>query len=565
MTQNLETASQKPVPGNAPVTSADSSPTKSNWLALIWILATTTAVVAWVLFAACRIEASYLKNYGFFYDPAAYYVHDIDLFRLYQDQGLWAALQYELVSNAKFPARTIPYLLLAPQQLTTVFGHLWTEAPLMWAFLMLFATTVFQRSKSLLLAISTTALFAGIPFLYDPSVGTGAYWLDFPAACALGSAALSLIRYGDTKHKGWMLAFGLFASLTALCRWSSGFYLLAFLGLAAPLVLLKAHWQRWGHLSAALGCALLTALPGITFTLYYWAYNTDYYKRFGFAFGAPISKSIIWTFATIYDIMGPVIMGITALFICANVVAACQGKSDKLQVFLCTWLPLSIFLFVTVVVKAVDGIHPLVYFAPTLFVAAFCPVSEIALHRARWRASCALLLVAAIGTAAYAYDSKRRMAAHPPPPLKIKQQCNLALADLIVSTNAHSFTEFDDETVFPHMEVFFNHGRYCAWIAMFSTHEMYMKEMVMNKGKTPEQIAVLTYNKTKQEVELVAVFSDPRQAFKPDVFDNRYTAIVSSYMSKTIQDHPQDWKLVGHAESLRGPLSVYKNLHYAPK
>ncbi len=529
----------------------------SSLVTLLCILSAAVAVTALVVIAATRIELLFLKNYGFFFDPAAYYVHNIDLHRIYEQQGLPAALQFELRANDRFPGRTLPSLLFAPLTLVQTTGHLWTEAPAMCGFLLLLGTTIHKRTGSLLLCLAAMALFAGIRFLYDPTVGVGAYWLDFPAACALSSAALCLIRFSESKHRGWLLALGAFASITALFRWSSGFYLLSFLSLAVPGVLLKVYWRQWGRLAAAVGLSTLTALPGLAFTLYHWQSNTDYYKRFGFAFGAPISQSIYWTLKTIHELLGTVILAIVLLFIGANLVALVKRKADAMQVLLCQWLPVSIFLFVCLVVKAVDGIHPLVYFAPALFVAAFCCLGPLGQNRMWWRGVSAALLITAVATSALAYDSKRKVAAHPPPALQIQQKCNMALSDLMVSTKASSFTEFDDETVFPHMEVFFNRGRYCGWVAMFSKHEMYMKEMAMHKGKTAQQMALGTYDKTLKEVDLVAVFTNPQDAFKK--FDNQYSATVSNYMAKTLPNNP-DWKFVGNVESLHGRLSVYKNL-----
>lgn len=526
-------------------------------MSLLCISAAALAVTAVVLFAATRIELLFLKNYGFFFDPAAYYVHNIDLHRMYEQQGLWTALKFELAANDRFPGRTLPALLLAPQTLVQTTGHLWTEAPVMCAFLFLLGTTIHKRTGSLFLAVSAIALFAGIRFLYDPTVGVGAYWLDFPAACALSTAALSLIRFSESKHCGWLFALGSFASITALFRWSSGFYLLSFLSLAVPIVFLRIYWKHWQQLAAAVGLATTAALPGLLFTFYHWQANTDYYKRFGFAFGAPISQSVYWTMKTVHELLGTAILAIVLVFIGANLISLVKRKTDRMQILLCQWLPVSIFLFVCLVVKAVDGVHPLVYFAPALFVAAFCCLGPLGSNRMWWRGVSTTMLATAVATSVFAYDTKRKVAAHPPAALQIQQKCNMALADLMVSTNASSFTEFDDETVFPHMEVFFNRGRYCGWIAMFSKHEMYMKEMAMHKGKTVHQMSSNTYERTLKEVDLVAVFTNPEDAFR--TFNNQYSATVSNYMAKTLPNNP-DWKFVGNVESLHGRLSVYKNL-----
>lgn len=525
------------------------------------ILLFASAACVWLVFASVRIENTLLNQYGFFFDPATYYLRNIEVFKAYQEHGAWATALQEITTNERCPARTVPYLLFAPKLLASTMGHLWTEVPLLFAFLTLLCSTVYERTRSLLFALASTSVFLALPFLYHPVLGLAAYWLDFSAACAMGCAALCMIRYLKSHQNGWMFAMGAFASLVPLCRWSAGSYLVCFLALAVPLLFAFRPLQNWKRITTALACALVTGLPGLTYMLAFFQSNISFYGKHGYALGAPVSQSIGWTaFALNSMVSTPVLALLLALTAAGLVVLVIRLKEfDQQQIrltLLCTWFPVSVFVFVCFAVKAIDGYHPLVYFAPALFASAFCWLPELRTHR-MWLHVCSCALVAlTVFVAVDSYEGARKLAGHPRPDLKLQKETDAAVARFIVQTNSPSYAQFDNETVNPKLEVFFNHGRLCTWEPCFSVFESYMK--LLAPGKSADEVATVACNKVTEKVPLVIVFAQPEQANAPGVFDNQYSATVSETVSRFVAHHPS-WKFLGHINGRHGKLSVYQN------
>lgn len=524
-------------------------------LIIIALCAGTALATIVFSIAAARLETTYLDNYGFFYDPAAYYVRNITVFKYFQEHGLWQSLVNETIADERCPGRIIPYLLFAPKLLTTLMGHMWSEMPVLWAFLALLSTTIYQRTKSLLLPIAATALFLAVPFLLDPKLGVGAYWLDFTSACALGCAAICLIRYLHARHNGWMFAFGAFASATTLCRWSAACYLLVFIGFAIPTVIAANSLAQWKESAKSLLYATLTAMPGVCFFLNFFGYNSWYYKQFGYAFDAPINQSLAWTFSALRLTFGDTILSILLGLTAINTVGVFISKNGRARALISLWAPAAVLVFLCGIAKAVDGFHPIVYFAPALFVSAFCPIGRTDEKHRMWLRTISILLTAfALTTTIQSYETLRRMAKTPPEFLKLQKQVDAAIAKYIVATNSASFHQFDSETVMPHMEVFFYHGRLCRWESVFSMHESYLHHLY--KKQTPAQMADSAYKTLNSRIALTAVFADPEVATK--AFNNPYSVAISQEMAKRIA-HDKRWKFIDFLNSPKGKLAVYQN------
>lgn len=518
------------------------------------MLTFSIVATAWLSYSSIRIESTYLQNYGFFFDPAAYYLHNIAVYQFYETHGQWDTLIHELFNNERCPGRVIPYIILSPKLLATLWGHMWTQMPVLLAFLVLLSSTIYKKSQSLLLATGSIVLFSGIPFLYHPTNGLAAYWLDLTSACALGSAAVCLIRYADARQQRWMYAFGAFCSIAALCRWSAAFYVLTFAALALPLVLFgRSH--PWKRSLLDLACAVVTALPGLLFLFSSWKSNAWYYKTFGYAFGAPISQSLTWTSGALKEMIGMPIIWVLALSTAVGAVLLTRTKF-KAPLVLSLWFPVSVLVFVCVVVKAVDGFHPLVYFAPALFVAGFCPLSTIRSNPIWLRLAASLMIAIGLFSAIDSYELYRRFAKSPSPERALQKRCDSALANLIVSSKAETATQFDTETCMPHLEAFFFNGTSCASVALFSKHESYLKFIF--KNQTPEEMAASACRQVRSDLDLVAVFTDPAQALKPGTFNNSYSATVSNRVSEYVSKDPA-FKFVANVDGIAGKLSVYRN------
>lgn len=527
--------------------------------ALIITLITTTIACAWLCWSTVRIEKLWLQNFGFFFDPASYYVLNIVTYDKFVKLGAMPAAISEIFTNYRCPARTIPYLLLCPKLLTTLMGHMWTEMPLVWGFLTLFCTTVFKRTQSLLLALAATATFVALPLLYNPFYGLAAYWLDIPAACALGLAALSLIRYVEgNRHPGWMIAFGACASLTALCRWSAAFYALAFFSLAVPVAFFgKPTRSNLKTGAIATACALLTAAPGIAFTLNYFSFNVGYYKTVGYAFGSTVAQSIQWTSFALREMISPTLLGVFGALFLINLWNLRKSPAAAKRIaFISLWFPVSMLLFICLIVKAVDGYHPLVYIAPALMVAAFCPLQRIPQRFLDGNIAAWCLLTISLATTLHSYQIHLNMAEKLHAGARLDRILDKQIADEIAATGCKRYAQFDAERVQPSMELYFYRNIRCDFHPFFSIHEQYMKDMYRNQS--PEEMGKTVYAKAKTAEELVVVFANPDDARKPGVFDNKYSIEVARYVSALVQQDPI-WEFRKTVAGPRGKLRMYLN------
>jgi hypothetical protein len=530
-------------------------PTAQIWGILVCIFV-ATALTAWLTVASVHIESLHLANHGFFYDPASYLLQHINLYRACGQDGAFNTLVHELSSNSRCLLRTAPYLV-APETLKSVLAHLWTEVPFLWLFLALVTTTTYARTKSLLASIAPAAIFAGFPFLYNPQSGIGAFWLDLTASLAMGSAGLCLIRYAETKTLKWMLLFGLFASATALSRWSAASYLLIYALIAFPLSLAHQRFSAGAALKA-IGCALLTALPGLVYTIYWFRDCTSYYAHSGYALGSPLLDSLSWAFKTVQTQIGSVafftLLGLTALHLVRSIVSGTNRRAT----FMSAWLPVAVVAFVCVICRAVEAYHALFYMAPAIVVSAFTPISREFCQRHRTIIS-GLAGALIIGSSFLAYDSYSQavlFASAQDAQLTLRKKSDVAMANFIAQTHAVTFIEFDTQTIMPHLEAFYLHGVYCLHPHWFSVHPFHFTGLY--PGKTVDQVAVRNYHDVARDLALVAVFHNPDQALEPGVFNNPYSQKVSQYVSEQVPKEKQ-WKFLGSVETPNGLLDVYQN------
>lgn len=533
----------------------------------LWILTLVAVLLTTILvWASTRLENTYLNNYGFFYDPAAYYMYHIQLYQEYLRSGAATTILHDLTVNSRCPWRTIPYLLLAPELLATVTAHLWTEVPLLFSFLTLLSFTVYIRTRSVLFAIASTAVFSGIPFLYDPAYGIASFWLDLTAALSMGCAALCLVQFADSRNNLWMFGVGVFATLTVTSRWSAAGYLILFLPFGT---LASFASRRIGSRAVAisLGSLLITALPGVYFISHFLQTVRDYYSTAGYAFNAPISQSVQWTLSTLQSMFGGgLLIGLIGA-IGLHVINSLKNRSPAQVaiVFICAWMPISVFIFLCVITKAINGTHPLVYFAPALLISAFCPFARLdGEHYRWWQAASCTIIVASIANGITSYEHFRRIANSPAPLFRIQKQTDVALGKFIAKTRAPSFLQLDTQTIMPQLEAFYSDRVYSSQPLYFSNHEFHLRGLYPNR--TPQEVAVSAYDDIKNHVALVAVFQNPDRALQPEVFPyaNPYTTAVSHFVSRRVSCEA-NWKFLGTVNGARGVLAVYQNLTARPE
>lgn len=532
---------------------------------ILLIAVVVSIAVGLMTCASVDIESLYLENHSFFYDPASYYQHNCSLLEICNRSGTWQAILYELFNNDRFPARTIPHLLVNPSSLADLWGHLWTEVATILVFLFLLAYTLYKRTSSLCLAFASIALFCSARFLYDPFDGIAGYWLDTAAACTLGSSVLCLLNFCITPRKSWFFAFGLFASLTALCRWSAAFYFLAFAIVALPAAVWAVRKElrknQLGYLISLASC-----LPGIIFTLYFLERNIVYYKTYGYGLSDSIFYSLKWLCKALILILGIPLLSFLLMLSGRNLVRLLRSAewlgrdiTDRVYTFIALWFPVSIGLFLCLIVKSGQPTHSKVYFLPALLVAALCPIKGTERHWRRWQ----LLFVAAAAVgvlySAYRVSESRQGAVNSTTFEQLQKQSDVALCELIAKSKARSFAQFDFEHIGPQLELFFKYGTICkAPGNLFSIHESYLTGF-FGKQTTPDQMADLVFERVRSELDLVAVFTTPSDALKAGVFDNPYTATISKNVSERVQKDP-NFKLVSVVDGPNGELSVYQNI-----
>lgn len=124
-------------------------------------------------------------------------------------------------------------LLVAPDSLRRLRGHLLVAVPLLALFLALLAGVVWERSGSPLLALAATLLVPCFPFVHDPVAGLSDYWRESTATWLLGSAWVCWLQSDGLRRRGWGTGCGALVAALILTRQVAGAYALASL---APCV-----------------------------------------------------------------------------------------------------------------------------------------------------------------------------------------------------------------------------------------------------------------------------------------------------------------------------------------
>jgi hypothetical protein len=520
--------------------------------------------------ASAKIETAYLTNYPYFWDPAAYYQNNMKLAFDVHHKGRLKAAAANLYMNKRDPFRTAPIALLAPELLKSPLGHLTTAAPLLFAFVLLFGMAIYGRMGSLLYAITAMSMVGALPGMYNPENGFGAYWLDLPAAFAMGAAALCLTNYGSSLKLRWLALFGVFASITAMSRFSAAFYLILF---AAPLLAWQVfrNWRLQHSVKDAIVKPLLvvacTGIPGLAFVIRFFAANAVYYRTYGYAFDSSVSQSVCWTIFAIHQFMGTPALSLCCILILFNSIWLFKGKTNKgsLELFLTSmWFPLAICIFLCCIVRAVNGYQPVLYLAPAFLIAAFATDSFVHTTRRATIAFSSVVFCLSLIAGVQDYDAAYKLARHPTPDNVVQKQMDLILAKLIIDKQATTFVEFDRESIMPALEAFFAHGWYCAsQTKYFTVHEAYWKGYYPEL--TPEKVAAIVYSDMPRDIRLVCVHNRVEDIAKNPLLDNVYSRNISAYVSERIR-RDQHWTLLRTLASPHGELAVYENvlLHEGP-
>lgn len=527
---------------------------------LLFFALVALAATIWLSICAIEIESAYLANYGFYFDPAAYYLRDIEVFRLCKEHGPWPVFLNQLQTNVRDPGRVLPYLLVAPGSLATLWSHMWTEMPFVWSFLTLLSSAVYERTRSALMSLGAISLFLALPMVLDPVLGVASYWLDFTSACALATGLLCVLRSNQTGCWRWAAAAGLFISAAVFCRWTS--FPNAFLALTLttlPMLFSLAPKDRRSVLIRAVWIGI-GALPGLVLVTYGWSANLDYYRHFGYAMGQPISASISFVTAAICRLAGWPVLAVAVCLMLFNLLSLRKDRSNISFTLSCFGFPVSVLIFLCCIARVVEAVHPVTFFIPGLMIAALLPLRAQGTSSLKLRVLGGLLLLLSLPLVLASQKGAYAIAASPPDSVRASRETCAELAKLIISKKAPSFAEFDSETCMPHMEAFFFGGVYCTSVTIISEHEAYLRNLY--KGLAPDEMAQQAFDRVKKELALVAVFANPEDAQKPGAFDNRFSSTIAQIVSQKVSQD-QAFAFVKTVRSPRGGLAVYRNTQFA--
>lgn len=188
------------------------------------LLAAAVILTALAFHDTARKNQRYLETHPYYGDTASYTLINFEAGLLARQVGRWQAILHELATNERNPFRVIPMLALHPEALVSVNGHLWTAYPAFLSCVLLCGLLAFWRSGSLGMALVAELLPLSAPYLTDPIRGMGANYPDIAASHFLAAAFLSLAGAEGRRRLPGLIAFGMFAALCTLSRWTAAGY-----------------------------------------------------------------------------------------------------------------------------------------------------------------------------------------------------------------------------------------------------------------------------------------------------------------------------------------------------
>ena len=543
----------------------------------IWVICLSALVFTTLMaLIAIWIEQAYFEHHSYFYDPVSYLVYNARLYTRLADEGPIPLALNELDNNIKFPLRTVPLILFAPNLLAHPMGHLATVLPMFFVFLLLLGWTIYHRTGYLLYGIACMALFCAMPIMFDPRYGLGAYWLDWPAAFLVAGAGLCLLNSSGARDWKWLAGFAALASLAVLCRYiSSGFTF----AICVPILVyyLIQRWRKEGGfvkpvlLPLGVIIAVSSILAGPFFisglqrllifnSTFRYDSGHDFATSARFVFRALFEKpSGLSAFAFVSRPL-IVVLSITGI---VNLALWWRGKTrNSEELIVSFWAAIAVILFLIFVVGNGGAWHPLFYtlLFPFFFAVSPASLSEKRLSRPWLKVLSGVLITVALLLGGKAAVQNYDLATHPPSGAQELKAFDIALAQELCQTdkpvvwNAY----FDEYAWIPSMEAFFRYGKFPLPVGQdkfFTIHESHWVGNYPNL--TAEEMAEDAYKNTNKWVDIAVVFDDP--AVADQHFNNEYSGTVARYIAKTIREDKR-WEKLFTIESKRyGILAGYSN------
>jgi hypothetical protein len=523
----------------------------------------TTALVFTIILAlySSRLEQTFLDHYPRFYDALSYDFQNATVYLNQRDHGRLAALIDELHHNNRDIFRTVPLLLFAPNLLAKQYGQFATSLPLLFLFGFFLSWECYRLSKSLILAmVALTCLFT-LPGLMHPINGYAANWLDMPAAMAMGTAVLGLLRFVKSHELKWLFVFGLFASVTATCRWSAAAYL-AFYGFPILSLGLFRFLRHRKNVKNAVLTLCASVGPGVIFVVYHVPSTYWYYTNVCFGMGSTVAEAFNCTIQGLQALCGAVILPLLCLLIATNIfclVIISRNAFEQALNYCCAlWFPVSLMILLCLILKSSQAVHPMVYVVPALFVAAFATELNMGIaNKSLFKCSGLLLLLVVIYQSYLNYGFFMKVAKHPAPEVSAVKQLDLTLANYMAKHRIRTYSEYDDERSTATMDCFYaSRWKPTYRETSFSIHEPYFKAWYPKKS--PLEVANQIFEDNNREVDLVLLHDNVSDVPRNTAMLNPYSLTISSFMTEHVRQSHM-WQRVDIWQGPFGPMAVYIN------
>lgn len=73
----------------------------------MFLLGSAVVFTGALVLVTAKIGTTYIHNFPFYFDPSAYYRYNLMLCKRLRNDGLLAAVQFELAENFRHPLRTL--------------------------------------------------------------------------------------------------------------------------------------------------------------------------------------------------------------------------------------------------------------------------------------------------------------------------------------------------------------------------------------------------------------------------------------------------------------------------
>jgi hypothetical protein len=545
------------------------TPLKESPLSLIILSAVILSLLLGSI--AGHIEITYLDHYSYFYDAVSYSFYNARLYLRIPEEGRLSLAIQEWLNNYRHPVRTVPLLLFAPNLLASRLGHLATAVPMLFIFLLLLGYTIVRRTGSMVYAAGCMFLFVGIPGMFNPTQGVGAYWLDLPAAFLVGASALCIVNYPGTHDLRWLIGFAVLASLAALSRYVAGIY--AFI-ICAPVLAyyLIERWRQEGEIvkTILMPIGVICLVIGILSGYFLFAHlenNIQFYSIYGYALGQSVKSSAVsvaHSLMSFVSLPGAITL-VTIVLLYLLLLWKNLNKKKWANLVVLSWFALSVIVYLVLVLRQVGHPQAHLYALPLLFLLAVSPMpvlfNEQRTSQRRFTILGSVVTIMALLLGTKGIVSNYDLALHPLPEAREQKNLDNTLAQGLSLHGSRKVwnTYFDEYAWIPTMEAFYRLGEFplpAGQDYFFSIHESVFKGNYPNL--TPDEVSKVIYENTCSWVETAVVFDDPSMAEAQ--FNNEYSRAVARYVAQTVRDDPH-WNRIFEIESKRyGKLAAYRNI-----